>query len=192
MRYGLTLLVPPALEPVSLIEAKAHLRVDGDDEDALIAALIVAARQYVEAVCNLALLTQSWALTLAAFPRLIAVPRPPLQTVEEITYVDSAGVMQTLAADQYRLDTTRMPGWITPAYGVVWPCALPVTAAITVRFTAGYGDAPADVPQTLRQAMLLFIAERYERREASVDGLLSPVPLAVDALLWLHRIVEAV
>lgn len=58
----------PAVEPVTLAEAKAHLRVDGTAEDTLIGSLIVTSRLHVEAAMGLALVTQSWSVFLDAWP----------------------------------------------------------------------------------------------------------------------------
>jgi hypothetical protein len=69
MAQGLTLITPPASEPVTLAEAKAHLRLEIGDDDALVAGLVTAARQHVEDLIAQSLVTQTWQLTLDKFPR---------------------------------------------------------------------------------------------------------------------------
>lgn len=64
----LQLISPPAEEPLSLAEAKLHLRVDFSDEDALISALISAARQAAETITARQLVTARWKYILDAFP----------------------------------------------------------------------------------------------------------------------------
>jgi len=82
---------------------------------------------------------------------------PPLQSVESIAYVDTAGVTQTLAVNQYLVDAKTIPARIAPAYGVSWPSARQQNNAVTVRFIGGYGDASSAVPDVIRQWLLLRI-----------------------------------
>jgi len=183
----------PTVEPVSLTEAKVHLRVDITDDDSLIAALIVAARQYVEVLTRRQLITATWDLVLDTWPDgdTILVPLPPLQSVTSITYKDSADTVYTMPAMDYIVDTAEEPGRIVLAYGKTWPSTIlyPV-GAITIRFTAGYGDALA-VPQAIKQAILLLVGHWYENREATIGGTMQhELPFAVEALLWPYRILR--
>jgi len=187
---ALTLASPPSVEPVSLAEAKAHCRVEHDEDDTLISALIPAAREHVEAVTKRVLITQEWTWKLDAFPCQFNMPKPPLQSVESITYVDSAGNTQTLDAAEYRVDNDCEPGRITEAYDASWPTTRLVTNAVTVAFTAGYGQAGTDVPQPIRQAILLLIGHWYENRESVAVGVsVAELPQAVEALLSPYRMV---
>ncbi len=181
----------PAAEPVSLTEAKAHLRVDAADEDALITSLIVAVRQYVEQFTRRALVTQTWDMVLDCFPtaggRPILVPKPPLRSVGSVKYIDADGVEATWDSAKYRVDAKSQPGRITPAWGEVWPTARFVTNAVTVQFDAGYGAASA-VPTSIKQAMLLLVGHWFEHRESVVIGApTAQVPMAVEMLLWPYR-----
>lgn len=187
---ALVLVTPPAEEPVSLDEAKAHLRVDHDTDDDLITALIAAARQFAETFTRRAFVTQTWRLELDAFPAEIRLPRSPIQAVTSVQYVDEAGSTQTLGSSLYVLDKATEPARLIPAYDQSWPAARNFTAALKVTYTAGYGDAAA-VPQAIKQALLLLIGHWYERREAvSVAAPPAEMPMAVDALLWQHRLYE--
>lgn len=189
-----SLVTPPALEPVSLEEAKAHLRVDGDDEDVLIANLITAAREWAEAYTDRAFITQTWDATFDdGFPACVELYHPPLIGVTSVTYVDGFGVSQTLAADQYRVDAPAgpkpFPGRVSRAYGVSWPSTQPVNDAVSIRYQAGYGGAAEDVPAAIRSALLLLIGELYKTREDTVTGtIISSVPMGVEALLWPFRV----
>ena len=90
---SLTLIAAPILEPMTLAEAKLHLRVDGTDEDDLITALIVAARRRAEHLLTRALITQTWELTLDEFPAAdIQLPKPGVLSIVSVKYLDSAGV----------------------------------------------------------------------------------------------------
>jgi uncharacterized phiE125 gp8 family phage protein len=195
---ALVLVSTPAVEPVTLAEAKAHLRVDGTDEDALISALILAAREHCEAATGRVLVQQTWDLKLDRFPCLIEVPLPPLRSVASISYLDDAGASQTLAGAYYLVDAASEPARITPSYGQSWPSTYPVTGAVTVRFVAGYpddGNSPPDlvanVPQSIKLAMLLLIGHWFEHRSdvLAENGLqVASLPRAVDALLIPYRV----
>lgn len=188
MRYGLSLYSGPVTEPVSLAEAKAHLRVTFADDDGLIASLITAARQWIEEQTYRQLVTATWDLVLDGFPsgdKPIRVPRAPLQTVSAITYTDTAGDTQTLATSLYAVTATRQPALIRPAYGQVWPEALDAPDTVTVRFTAGYGTAAA-VPDLLKAAVKLLVGQLYEFREPVVTASVNEVPIGVQRILAIY------
>lgn len=191
----LTRITAPAVEPVTLAEAKLHLRVDSNDEDVHIAGLITAAREQAESNTRRALITQTWRLTLDAFPGIIELPRPRLQAVTSVQYVDTGGVMQTLDASAYQVAGTSEPARILPAYGRNWPATRHQLEAVSITYTAGYGNAGADVPASIRQWMLLYIGALYENREAfraaeRVGGVASlPTPF-LDGLLANYRMLE--
>jgi uncharacterized phiE125 gp8 family phage protein len=187
---ALTLVTAPADEPVSLDDAKAHVREIEDAEDALIEGYLLAARQHVETYTRRALITQTWDYTVDGLGRQVELPKPPVQSVTSVQYLDSTGALQTLAVDQYRVvkrDTGETA--IVPAYGAIWPSIYPVEAAVTVRFVCGYGTTPESVPQALRQAILLLTGHWFANREAvNVGNIVSELPLAVDALMFPHRV----
>ena len=134
--------------------------------DPILVMLIAAATKAAEAETRRALVTQTWDMSLDRFPGWeMHVPLPPLQSVTSITYVDSDGVTQTLAADQYVVDTKSEPARITPAYGCVWPSTRWQANAVTVRFVAGYGAAGA-VPSGIKAWMALRIKTQWDNRDA--------------------------
>ncbi len=191
MRWAYTVVHPPATEPVSLDEAKAHLRVTTTDEDAYIASLITAAREWCEGFQQRAYITQAHKLTLDRWPcgRAIYLPRPPLQSVTSIVYTDSEGAQYTIEAKSYIVDTDAEPGRIVLAYGASWPSVtLRPAAGVEITYVAGYGDA-SDVPQKVKQAMLLLVGHWYEQREAVLAGSISKeIEFAVHSLLWQDRV----
>ena len=188
----LVLVTPPAVEPVSLDELKAHLRINADqnDEDALLQHYLTTARKYAENYTWRAFITQTWRVSFDCFPCKIEAPRPPLQEVTSLQYVDTAGDTQTLDEDLYQVDADSQPGRIIPAYGQSWPSIRSGTLnAATVTFEAGYGDSPDDVPEEIRQSILFLAAHLYEQREAVVIGAgisIETVPFAVESLLGMH------
>ena len=191
---GLTLTTAPAAEPVTLVEAKAHLKVEVDADDTLISALVEAARQHAERFLNRQLVTATWKLTLDRWPEgtTVRLPRPPLSTITSVKYIDTAGDQQTLDAASYTVDAESEPGRVVPAYGVSWPAVRSIINAIEISYTAGYGDADA-VPQAIKQAILFLVGHWYEHREEVVDGT-SPceLPQAARMLLWQYRVLEMV
>lgn len=188
---ALKLVMAPASDPVDLATAKAHLRVDGTDENALIAALIAAARQYVEVVTRRALIAQTWELVLDAFPAgdIVPIPLPPLRSVTALTCTDNNGIATVWDAVNYVVDTDSEPGRLVLAYGKSWPSiTLAPAGGVRVRFEAGYGDAAA-VPEGIKQAMLLLIGHWFEHREGvNIGNIVNELPFAVDSLLWPYRV----
>lgn len=183
---------PPSGEPVSVAEAMRHLRIDQPaagphPEEALVAALITAARQHVEETTGRALLTQTREARWDAWADVLTLPVAPVQSVTSVTYVDQVGATQTLAGAAYRIDTASTLARVTPAHGITWPVAQSVTGAIAVRFVAGYGAA-GDVPAALKAAMLLLVSHLYENRNAAAERALTEIPLGVAALLSPYRV----
>lgn len=191
MSGHLQLIADAAEEPVTLVEAKAHLRVDVDAEDDLITALITAARQMVEQITRRALLSQDWELRLEAFPAdtVIELPCPPLQSVSALTYIDGDNVSHTVEASTYQVDTGSTPGRLALVAGASWPGdTLRSLGGVQIAFTAGWTSAEA-VPLPIRAALLLLVGHLYENREAVTDTrVLQTTPLAFEYLLWPWRV----
>ncbi|MEL7609497.1 MAG: head-tail connector protein [Bacillota bacterium] len=174
MRYKV--ITPPAAEPVSLADAKLHLRADGTAEDTLISNLIVAAREHCEDETRRALVEQ----TIEAYPQAFGdpLPRPPMRDVLSVVYKDSSGVEHTLTAGQdYLVDIVHERLVLPPRKS--WPVFEPYPVSpITIQYTAGYDS----LPKTIRQAMLLLIGHWYVNREA-VGTVGVEIEMAVKRLL---------
>lgn len=186
---GLTLVTGPTVEVVTRAQVKSHAKIDTTADDAhLDDFLIPAARKHLESVYNLAMVNQTWDLTLDEFPNDSAtpiwVPRYPLVSITSITYVDTAGDSQTWAASNYRVDAKHRPGRVTPAYGVTWPSTRDQTGAATVRFVAGHGTTADDVPEVLRLSVMVYVAHLYAFREPIITGtIVADIPMHVAALM---------
>ena len=177
----------PAVEPVSTGEAKAHLRVDGEDEDGLIARLVTTARRHLEGRTRRAFVDQGWRTTLDGWPADgIVVLRPaPLAAVEAVTVFDGEGTPHVVAAADYTVVAARMPGLVRIA-GVASGLA---ANGLEIDFAAGYGPAATDVPEPLRQAILMLVGHWFEHREAArIGAIAAPVALGVEALAAPYRV----
>ena len=186
----LQLVTPPTSEPVSLVEAKLHLRVDVDDDDALIGSLIAAARQSAETLTGRQMITARWKLVLDAFPcQIILLAKCPVQSVVNIQYLDMNGMSQTMPLIDYVVDTACEPARITPVFGKTWPSTLPQIGAVTITFDAGYGAASA-VPEGIKSWIKLRVGSLYAHREEMsilMRGRIDPLPF-VDGLLDPYRV----
>ena len=188
----------PQIEPVTLAEARTHLRIDDDNtaDDALIAVLIAAAREQCEHETGRRLITQTREMVLDAFPcsgesiRLHA-DCFKAQAIESITYLDTGGVWQTVDSATYALDPHSLPGYAFPADGAAWPADVADSAnAVRIKVVCGYGSATTDVPQALRQWMLMQIGAMYVQRETfAVGASVAELPTRiVDRLLDPYRV----
>ena len=186
----LVLTAGPAVEPVTLDDAKAHMRIDGTAEDTLIGSLIVTSRLHVEAGLGLALITQSWSWFIDAWPPgpALKLPLRPVQSIAAVRLYDEAAASTTVAPDSYFLDGTSAPARLVRQGALVWPKPGRIANGIEVAFTAGYGDAAADVPETIRHAILLLIAHWHEHRSPlEVGPIAQPPPDMVEQLLAPYR-----
>ena len=183
---SISVVTQPATEPLSMAEIKANLAIDDDAYDVVLTSLRARAREYCEKVQRRAFVTQTLDVTYNLPVTRLILPRPPLQSVTSIKYLDTDGVEQTLDAAYYRVTGTD-PALITLAEGYNWPSVQPVEEPVTVRIVAGYGDASA-VPETTKGAMLALIGHWMENREAALAGqTVTEVPFQVKSLINLDR-----
>lgn len=167
MRQG-TLITPPLEEPVDFATLKLHMKVGIDDEDALIASYLVAARTFVEESYDRALVTQTWDYSIDTFPwgnLAIELPIWPLQSVTSITYYDINNTPTVWASSNYFVDAVSKPGGIVLAANQGWPSVtLRPANAVVIRYVAGYGNSNA-VPWSTKVALMLLVEHWNENRE---------------------------
>lgn len=183
---NLKLVTGPTDEPIGLTEAKAHLRIDHSTEDVYINGLIKAARDLVQNESLHALLTQTWALYLDAWPggNFLELPMPPLQSVSSITYKTEDGSTETLSTDVYFADTNRTPGAVALKPDQEWPSdTLYPYGAICITFVCGW-TAARDIPQEAIHALKLALSDFYEHRETIVIGQQANQVSPFRNLLW--------
>lgn len=184
------LLTAPAIEPLSLAETKAFLRVEHSDDDAVIAALIAGSRIHVESRTRRALITQSWCLAADGWPldgRLQVLPAP-LRALTAARVFDFEGVAHDVDVQAFVLDKgaslLAFAPWALPAPGRV-------AAGIELDVTVGYGDAAVDVPEALRQAIRLLVAHWYDNRGLiAVGQQVAELPATVSALIAPYRMLS--
>lgn len=186
-----SLLAPPTLEPVSLEEAKAHLRLAGSDDDDYVSALIVAARLQVETAIRRVLIDQTWRVYRDDWPAdgSIDLPIAPVRSIVEIVVYDADGEPTTLAPTAWALDVASVPARLRllgtgPAPG------RPLNG-IEIDVVAGYGPSGVAVPQSLRLAIMMLVARWFENREGAGFGIVpSAVADAFEALVAPHRVMR--
>lgn len=157
--------VDPAVEPVSLAEAKAQLRVAHDSEDDFISGLLRAAREEVERATGTALIDQTWRLALDAWPASLTVliRRPPVRQILSVTVYGAEGEASVLNPATYQLDGASRPARL---YFSQRPDPQQAMNGIEIDFTAGFGEAGTDVPDLPKRAIMMLVAHWYEFRTA--------------------------
>jgi uncharacterized phiE125 gp8 family phage protein len=159
------------VEPITLAEAKAHMRIVSSADDTFITLLITTARTMCEERLKRSLLPTTWEMNIDAFPEAgyFILRRPRVISITSLKYIDTAGVLQTMSGSLYTLDDRKEPGYLVPAYNTSWPSTRAVPNAVTVTYVSGYADAAA-VPTPIKQWLKVYVAEMYEQREATVIG----------------------
>ena len=155
------LITPPEALAVSLASAKLNLKIDSSDQDAIITAWIQGITAHAEHITGRSFINQTWRVTLDAFPSAIKLPCP-VSSVTSVKYLDTTGAEQTLAANQYLVDSVSEPGVIVPAVGASWPATYPQVNAVYVDVVAGYGATDASVPDGIKLYILAKLTEQFD------------------------------
>ena len=174
----------PAVEPITLAEALAHLREvsDGGELDAYVTRLIIVAREACEVRTERTLISTPWRLRLDTFPSSggIELLQPPIIAVQSLKYLDVDGVEQIVNPADYVVDPASEPGWLVSGPSKAWPATQSgAINTVTVDYTAGYGTTAASVPEQLKQWMLCAIQHMHDERgwnvpEDFAPGLINP------------------
>lgn len=195
---GLRIVTAPQSYPVTLAQAKAHLRVDFDDDNDLIELLIKAATEYAENFTGRSFIDQVWDYYLDEFPDGdLKIPNPPLIEVVGVFYRDSAGAEQQFASSGYIVDDAYADARIALAYGGAWPTIQEIANAIRIRFRSGYitdnSPAVANVPFQIKAAILMIVGTLYAHRETIVVGVVPmQLPWGAEQLLRQYRVHTAI
>jgi uncharacterized phiE125 gp8 family phage protein len=189
---GLKRTVDPASLAVSLVDAKKQVEIGDTDtthDDHLIRLIKVATGE-VERHTRRALITQTWKLTLREFPGYspvnrtkVYLPRPPLQSITSIVYVDANGNTQTLSSSAYQVADDSHPAFIEPAFGESWPVLRPETSeAVSITYVAGFGSSAASVPVEYQNVIFELVAFRFMNRGDTNQQIPSHIKWAMDSL----------
>lgn len=192
---ALTVLTKAINYPVTLEEAKEHLRVTDTNSDSYIQGLIAAVCDQVESQTGRTLITTEYLWKMDAFTLFnysLYVPKSPLQNVSAITYIDTNTSTQTWGSTYYTVDIYSLPGRITPAYLQIWPITLYLPNAITIQFTAGHSSHLGGIPESLKHGLKFLISHYWANRQETVisEGrvMLVDTPKASDYLLAKYQI----
>lgn len=174
----------PTAYPVTVSDVKLYGRIGTTAHDTMLQDLIVAAVAEVEEICHRALITQTWEYVIKGFcDEDIDIPRPPLQTIATIKYIDTNGEEQTVHADSYQVTTKSEPGEVRINPGYQWPpVGVGYSEPVTVTFVAGYGNAGSAVPQKIKQAIIALVVHWYD------NGIAAPIPSGVHRVLDNYRV----
>jgi uncharacterized phiE125 gp8 family phage protein len=185
---SLLLTTPPLVEPVSLAEAKAHLRVPHGDDDVLISVLITSARRRIETRTGLRLITQSWSQFLECWPvfGVIDLRLNPVSAVTDVIVYGDTDTPATIDPAHYFLDATSNPPRLVFREGRSPAPPGRRAKGIEIRIVAGFGLS-ADVPQELKQAIMLLVADAFAHR--GDDGV-RPMSPAVLELVNAYRVMR--
>lgn len=204
---GLKVVTYPVLEQVTLEQARLHLRLDSygspseHADDQWILDNIPTAREWCEFEHGSSMAPQVLELSMRRFPHAwisqctgdeIKLPMGPIAGVESISYIDAAGVLQTLGTEAYTCWLDSEPGYVYPIINTCWPVTADVVGAVRIRYHAGFttpNDSPDDMPlpKFMRSSMLLTLGTLYENRENVTELNLNEFPQGARALLMRDR-----
>lgn len=176
----------PSSWPVTLEEAKAYCRIQESADDSIVLALIQAATVYAEDYTNRSIAPKTYTLKLPQFPVAeIKLPKPIVQSVTSIQYIDTSGATQTFSSGNYFIVAADLEASIFLNYGQTWPSTRTNRQAVTVTYVAGYSTCP----ELLKTCIKMLVNHWYENRQPSVTGTISSdIKLTVDSILNMYRI----
>jgi uncharacterized phiE125 gp8 family phage protein len=183
---------PPFDETDQALRQMLRLEASETEQDTLIVALIAASVASVEAFLRRKLVTQTVQLTLDGFlcgaRGEIALPVTPVQTVDQVNYVDADGISQTLAASEYEISRSGVTEKLILSYDGSWPVVRDQSDAVQIDLVVGYGDTAADIPADILHAVRLNVAHMFDVRPSDAPDRGDPaMPSAVRSHLNRHR-----
>jgi uncharacterized phiE125 gp8 family phage protein len=185
---SLELVTPAAALPLSTAEVKEHLAIDGTDRDDLILQMINAAVGYIDGlgVLGKSIITQTWGQWTGVSPGDVILRMHPVQSLSAVKYFDTDGVFQTATVSDFDLQQAGEWALVKPHTDASWPSAQSREAAIRIDFVAGYGLA-VDVPDPIKQALMMLVAHWFENRESSSESRLVETPFGFNEIISTYR-----
>lgn len=168
-----TVLQGASVAALTVEEVRQQCRIDGDDEDAYLQGIVIpAVCALFESETRHRLLTTTMQDSLACWPRTgrIDLGWGRVREVEAVTYLDVAGQLLTLQPEAYQVDASGLPGSVYAGPGWMPLAMQKHPAALRIRYTAGFGDNPADVPHNVRLWLLLHCAHFWNNRESGFSA----------------------
>jgi uncharacterized phiE125 gp8 family phage protein len=192
------LATPPAKLAVTLGELKSHARIDNDLQDANLYAWLLSATEEAQFETSRQLINATYDETFNAWPcadawgdRAFRLHWAPLVSIGSVKYLDTAGTQQTLDPSNYRADLIRAPGRVVFKRSASLPSLYDDSQTIVVRYVAGYGTEMHDVPEPIRQWIIVRVVTSDAFREAFTDRAAHELPgRFVDGLLDRYRLVR--
>lgn len=194
MRRVQKIVTPPFIYPITRDEAKAQCRVGFVNDDDIFDRLIAGSVFNVEQFLQRKLITQTWKMWLDEWPNEIQILFGDLQSVAHIKYTDENESQSTVDSSTYLVDTDSVPGRVLLKSNETWPTdTLSPKNPIEIQFVTGYGDEAGDVPQDIRNALLVTVSDRYTYRESVITNNkmnIEPLPFGIADLLYPYRVPE--
>ena len=212
---GLSLITDNNIFPLTTNEVKQSLRIDTDnfDQDAELTMMIRAAVKTIEEYLGRSLLTKVYDLYLDRIPysqddrliegistgpdlrqsqNFIYLPKAPISQVQFFKYYNDSDTATTFATSNYYVDSVSEPPRVVLRRGSSFPdvSSLRVANAFQIRFDAGYGTAPKDVPEAIKHGVSLYVSHLYENRELFLEQRQIPVPMTLEAFLSPYRVLR--
>ena len=212
---GLSLITDTNIFPLTTNEVKQSLRIDTDnfDQDAELTMMIRAAVKTIEEYLGRSLLTKVYDLYLDRIPysqddrliegistgpdlrqsqNFIYLPKAPISQVQFFKYYNDSDTATTFATSNYYVDSVSEPPRVVLRRGSSFPdvSSLRVANAFQIRFDAGYGTAPKDVPEAIKHGVSLYVSHLYENRELFLEQRQIPVPMTLEAFLRPYRVLS--
>jgi len=182
-------ITPASTYPVSLTEAKSHLKVDTTADDTYITSIIKAATQLSEEYTNRFFIDTVIDQTCSDFAQLQTLFKSKVSAVAHVKYYDSDNSLQTLSATVYDTQLNYEPSQIQLANNQNFPSITKRNDAVVARYTVGYGSAASDVPEIIKQAILLTIGNFYQNRASVITGkTATELPMNVKWLLDTYKV----
>ena len=178
------IITAPAIEPVTLAEVRETLGFQTGDtgQDAIITRRITSAREWVEGITHRALITQTREIRMDTF--LSEIKLPSALTITSVKYIDTNGVLQTVAAGDYVLDNYSDMAILRTAYSSIWPSPRDELNAVRIQFTAGYGPTAADVPSLIRETVMGLVGHWMNFQPQTQDGrIVAHIPKPLERML---------
>lgn len=184
------IITAPSGYPVTEDEVNLYLKIDNDEESLLIKKIIASATEFTEKYLKRSLLTRTLVASFDSFPsNEIKLPYSPVTTINSVKYYDDNYVLNTVDPTLYFLVSKKTPAEINLKYTNAWPVTADRSSAVEVEYIAGYGK-PENVPEPIKQAILLLCNHLYSNREMVSEKSLSNAPMSYNYLLSSYRVLQ--